>query len=55
MVTNEEMLVSAFKEKIAIRSSFNLANMFSYVSQGPGIKQFQNGRLVAILNFVIFP
>ena len=32
MATIEEMLVSAFQEKIAIRSSFNLANMFSYVS-----------------------
>ena len=33
MATNEEMLVSAFQEKVAIRSSFILANMFSYVSQ----------------------
>ena len=30
MATNEEMLVSAFQEK---KSFFNLANMFSYVSQ----------------------
>ena len=28
MATNEEMLVSAFQEKVAIRSSFNLAYMF---------------------------
>ena len=33
MATNEEMLVSTFQEKVAIISSFNLANMFSYVSQ----------------------
>ena len=25
MATNEEMLISAFQEKVAIRSSFNLA------------------------------
>ena len=35
MATNGEMLVSAFQKKVAIRSSFNLANMFSYVSQRP--------------------
>ena len=35
MATNEEMPVSAFQEKVAIRSSFNLADMFSYVSQLP--------------------
>ena len=35
MATNGEMPVSAFQEKVAIRSSFNLANMFSYVSQLP--------------------
>ena len=35
MATNGEMLVSAFQEKVAIRSSVNLANMFSYVSQWP--------------------
>ena len=35
MATNEEMLVSEFQEKVAIRSSVNLANMFSYVSQWP--------------------
>ena len=29
MATNEEMLVSAFQEKVAIRSSFNLANMLT--------------------------
>ena len=29
MATNEEMLVSAFQEKVAVRSSFNLANMFT--------------------------
>ena len=27
MATNEEMLVSAFQEKVAIISSFDLANM----------------------------
>ena len=35
MATNEKMLVSEFQEKVAIRSSVNLANMFSYVSQWP--------------------
>ena len=32
MATNEEMLFSAFQEKVAIRSSFNLANMFGYAA-----------------------
>ena len=32
MATNEEMLVSAFQGKLAIRSSFNLANMFSFAA-----------------------
>ena len=60
MATNEEMLVSAFQQKVAIRSSFNLANMFSYAANDLinywDHKQslFQNGRLAAILNFVIF-
>ena len=31
MATDEGKLVSAFQEKVSIRSSFNLANMFSYV------------------------
>ena len=31
MPTNEDMLVSSFKEKVSIRSFFSLANMFSYV------------------------
>ena len=44
MAANEEMLVSAFQEKVAIRSSFNFANMFSYDLMTFGIKQFQNGR-----------
>ena len=29
---NEEKLVSVFQERVSIRSFFNLANMFSYVS-----------------------
>ena len=41
MATNEEMLVSAFQEKFAIRTSFNLANMFSYVSQWPFSGHFE--------------
>ena len=46
MATNEEKLVSAFQEKVAIISSFNVANF--------GSKQFQNCGLAAILsNFVI--
>ena len=32
MATNDKMLVSAFQDKVAIRSSFNLASMVSYVS-----------------------
>ena len=33
--TNEEMLVSAFQEKVPTRSSLNLVNMLSYDSQWP--------------------
>ena len=53
MATNEEMLVSAFQKTVSIRSSFNLANMLSYVSQWPDYlweQKFENGRLAAILN-----
>ena len=35
MATNEVKLVSAFQEKVSIRSFFNSANMYSYVSQWP--------------------
>ena len=42
MATNEEMLVSVFQEKVAIRFSFSLANIFSYVSLiNLGLKNFQ--------------
>ena len=50
MATNEEMLVSAFHETVSIRSSFNLANMLSYVSLIPFWEQkFKNGCLAAPL------
>ena len=54
MATNEEMLVRAFQEKVAIRSSFNLANMFSYVSND--LINFWDQAILGsnILNFVIF-
>ena len=57
MATNEEMLVSAFQEKVSIRPFFNLANMISYIRLTFDSKQFQNGCLAAILNlsnFMIF-
>ena len=57
MATYEEMFVSALQEKVAIRSfliwqicSAMLANdLITFWDQQP-----QNGRLAAILNFVIF-
>ena len=53
--TNKKILVNAFQEKVSSRSSFNLANIYSNVSQcQPMItfesKRFQKGCLAAILN-----
>ena len=48
MATNEEKLVSAFQEKVSIRSFFNLANMFIINFWEQTISKW---RLVAILNF----
>ena len=51
---NEEKLVSAFLEKVSMRSSFNLQicsanDLINFWKQ-----TFQNGHLVAILNFYNF-
>ena len=45
--TNKEMLVSAFQEKVSIRSSFNLANMLDYVSQWPDSLSGANNFIMA--------
>ena len=58
MVTNEEIVVSAFQKTVSIRYFFNLANMFSYDLTNDLIpfweQKLKNGRLAAILNLSNF-